>query len=331
MDNQNDILFPAINITISILQAVADHSPSVRRVILLSCFSAVVDLSKGLRPGYTYTEADWTRVTHPEAENGSAITAHCLGSKLIEETARRFVTMHDCNFRITTLCPSMIYGPNPHTVNRFDDLSASLNEFYRLIDGSLQRIPRTCFYAFVDVRDVATAHRLAFESDSNENQRYLITSGYYSLGMICDIICAEFPETEDRVPRESHQAEDPMQVYAVSNEKSVRELGMTYRPLRETVMDTVSDLLRIRDIMDHERRRRQREDVARRVEIIRAQEAAHVEPQQELQERPREELREERRANSEAEGPKPPDVTRVRFATHDDVRIIPSIGDLAMH
>jgi hypothetical protein len=53
-DIENDLLKPAVRGTTGILRA-ATSANTVKAVVITSSFGAAADLSKGFRPGYTYT------------------------------------------------------------------------------------------------------------------------------------------------------------------------------------------------------------------------------------------------------------------------------------
>jgi nucleoside-diphosphate-sugar epimerase len=57
-DVEEDLLKPAIDGTLGVLKS-ASKTSSVRRVVVTSSFSAVVDMKKGFRPGYTYTSVSY--------------------------------------------------------------------------------------------------------------------------------------------------------------------------------------------------------------------------------------------------------------------------------
>jgi len=66
-DTKKDLLDPAIIGTTGILKAIKAYAPSVKKVVITSSFASIIDGSKGTRPGYTYSEADWNPVTAEEA------------------------------------------------------------------------------------------------------------------------------------------------------------------------------------------------------------------------------------------------------------------------
>ncbi len=113
------------------------------------------------------------------------------------------------------------------------------------MNGSEKDVPATAFYAYSDVRDVARAHRLVYETPSAAGQRYFITSGNYTYQMICDILREKVPEVRERTPMGKPGSGLGGEVYKVSNEKAKRELGMTFRGLEEVVVDTARRLLEL--------------------------------------------------------------------------------------
>jgi hypothetical protein len=54
---------PAVGSTKSILASIKNLAPTVKRVVITSSLSAVIDASKGIRPNYVYTEKDWNPVS----------------------------------------------------------------------------------------------------------------------------------------------------------------------------------------------------------------------------------------------------------------------------
>lgn len=79
----------------------------MKRVIITSSLVAVADRSKGARPGYTYSEEDWSPVTREQGlEN---IQMGYTASKILaEKAAWNFVETEKRSFTITTLCPPFV-------------------------------------------------------------------------------------------------------------------------------------------------------------------------------------------------------------------------------
>lgn len=61
-DTRRDLLDPAINGAVTVLEAAARYrAGSVRRVVTTTSFASNLDLLAGKRPNYTYTEQDWNQ------------------------------------------------------------------------------------------------------------------------------------------------------------------------------------------------------------------------------------------------------------------------------
>lgn len=245
-DNVRDLLDPAVNGTTSLLNSIFKYAPKVKRVVLTSSFAAIDDLSKGGRPGYTYTEKDWNPVTYAEASSPSTSggVAYCASKTFAERAAFDFVKKHKPNFSVTSICPPMVYGPAAHAVDSLEHMNTSSADIYRLMNGSETSVPETSFFAFVDVRDVGEAHARAYESEIAAGQRYFTVSGGYTYQAIVDIIRKNFPEKRALTPVGETGAKYP-DVYKVDNGKARGELGMVFRDLETTIRDQVREFLEI--------------------------------------------------------------------------------------
>lgn len=104
---EEDLLKPAILGTTQLLRAVHKYGPTVKRVVITSSFASVVDSSKGLRPGYVYTEDDWNPVTYEQGRE-NALVGYYASKKLAEQAAWDFVRDEKPSFSITTICPPMV-------------------------------------------------------------------------------------------------------------------------------------------------------------------------------------------------------------------------------
>jgi nucleoside-diphosphate-sugar epimerase len=154
VDFEAELYEPAINGTVSVLDALKAYNPKVKRVVITSSFAAVNDISKAPRAGYVYTEADWNPLTKEEVKSANnSRWAYGLSKKLAEKAAWDWLEKEKPEFSITILNPPMIYGPLEHGVDSIDKLNTSSKDIYRLINGSEKTIPPTGLPAYVDVRD----------------------------------------------------------------------------------------------------------------------------------------------------------------------------------
>ncbi|KAJ4854165.1 3-beta hydroxysteroid dehydrogenase/isomerase family domain-containing protein [Trichoderma breve] len=244
-DFETQLFRPAVDGTVNLLETIQNSDANISRVVITSSISSILDPLQGQRPGYVYTEKDFSPVTKEAAiESGNAILAYLTSKSVSENAAFDYVEKHKPKFTISALCPPFIYGPLIHHVGSTKELNTSSNDIYRLFNGSEQEVPPTAFFSYVDVRDLAEAHVQAFEKPAAANQRYLIAASAYSYQQICDIIRAKFPELRETTPKGETGAPIPPS-YLVDTTKANTDLGVKYRTLEDTIVDAVNSLRKI--------------------------------------------------------------------------------------
>jgi nucleoside-diphosphate-sugar epimerase len=153
-DFDRDLFEPALNGTTSVLKAIKANNPSVKRVVVTSSFASNIDYSKGYRPGYLYTEADWNPMSTQEAKDANdGVAAYLVSKTIAEKAAWDFIEQEKPNFTLATLTPPMVYGPLAQDFEGVEKLNTSSADFYRLFNGSEKEVPPPGFVAYVDVRD----------------------------------------------------------------------------------------------------------------------------------------------------------------------------------
>jgi len=233
----------AIDGTVGILTAVKAKAPTVKRIVVTSSFAAIVDPKKP--PTYKYSEKDWDPVTKDEAYE-SPLTAYRASKTLAEKAAWDFVEKEKPNFTLATCNPPLVLGPIIHDLKSLDNINTSNARIRDLMTGaSKAKLGGTGNHLYVDVRDIATAHVLAMEKDNAAGKRFFVTNGNFSNAEIVDIVDQNFPEYRDGLPRgEALKLGQypPQGVNGWDNTQSVEVLGLTYRPLKECIIDTVKSL-----------------------------------------------------------------------------------------
>ncbi|OLL25121.1 putative uncharacterized oxidoreductase [Neolecta irregularis DAH-3] len=222
-DPKIDLLDPAIIGTRGLLTHAAKHS-SIKRVVITSSFASILDPSYGWRPGYTYTEADWSPLTYEDglAAKDDPFTAYRTSKVEAERTAWRFLETEKPSFDIVTICPPLIWGPMIHQVT-LDTLNESNRQLWDVINGESNELPKTMTLMFADVRDVAKAHVSALALDK-ANERFVICRGEHSWQKAADILRRRFPEKQSRVPI-GNPGENLPPHYKLSAEKAKRSLA----------------------------------------------------------------------------------------------------------
>lgn len=142
--------------------------------------------------------------------------------------------------------PPLVLGPIVHYLSSLSALNTSNQRIRDLMTGAAKNsCPPTMNYLFVDVRDLALAHVLAAEKDEAGGKRFFIVGGHFCNKEIAEIIGQEFPELKDGLPTgDALQPGDYPEkgTYGFDNARSKNVLGLAYRSLKESVVDTVKSL-----------------------------------------------------------------------------------------
>ncbi|PWY85014.1 putative NADPH-dependent methylglyoxal reductase GRE2 [Aspergillus heteromorphus CBS 117.55] len=247
---KTDMLDPAVNGTVGILQSIHKFAPSVNRVVITSSFAA---MSNPLKPaGEKYSEKDWNPVTWATAEqpeNALSQAGYRTSKALAEKEAWKFMEDEKPRFSLTVLNPSLIFGPVSPALSSLEEVNTSNQRIRDLVSGKFrERCPPTGSQFWVDVRDAAMAHVVAVEKtgDEVEGKRFFLTAGNFCNADIVQVLGEAFPEVKDGLPqgealREGRFPEGGPK-YGFDNEASVQGLGVVYRSLMESVVDTVRSL-----------------------------------------------------------------------------------------
>ncbi|KAF2486940.1 hypothetical protein BDY17DRAFT_321689 [Neohortaea acidophila] len=158
---------PAVNGTRNVVRS-ALASKTLRKMTILSSFAAVMDMSKGTRPGYMYTTTDWNPVTRDQAaENGffGYFASKTFAERAAWDMWEEAKAKGEISWDLVTLCPPMIYGPPYHEVHTdkgVEGLNTSLKDLVVGLQGRnpafKPKVATPGLPAWVDVRDVAKAH-----------------------------------------------------------------------------------------------------------------------------------------------------------------------------
>jgi dihydroflavonol-4-reductase len=239
--DEQELIRPAVDGTLRVLRAAAADG-GVRRVVLTSSIAAV---HAGHTERRTFTEDDWSIADQsPPYEKSKT---------LAERAAWDFVAAQH-PFELVAVNPGLVLGP----VQR-PELATSVEVVRRLLNRSVPAVPKLGF-AVVDVRDLATAHRLALESPKAPGNRYIVAGPHTWMGEMARVLADEFNPQGFRVPTTHLPTPlfwlaarfDPGLRLAlkfvgrevrVSSQKARDELGWERRAVAETLVDTGRSLV----------------------------------------------------------------------------------------
>ena len=244
---QRDLVDPAVNGTREVLGACA-RAGTVTRVVLTSSMAAITDEPEN---GRCLTEADWNE------KSSLTRNPYYYSKVLAERAAWAFIERETPAFDLAVINPFAVIGPSLTS-----GLNTSNELFVRLLDGAFPAIISMA-WGFVDVRDVAEAHLRAMETPLAHG-RYLCAGEVLSMRSLV-MLLRESGYDGFRLPVRSldspfgtwlarlasylqppgtgqylrtHLGRVPL----YDTTKIRTELGMTFRPARESVLDTMADL-----------------------------------------------------------------------------------------
>jgi nucleoside-diphosphate-sugar epimerase len=124
-------------------------------------------------------------------------------------------------------------------------MNTSNHRIRDLVNGKMRDKlePTAPVFTFVDVRDVALAHVRAMTIPEAGGHRFYVVGGYFSNKRLADIIRESQPELASQLPPVDAEDDFPDDVYGFDNGKSRKILCLDYRPLADSVRDTVWSIL----------------------------------------------------------------------------------------
>lgn len=232
------LIRPAVEGTLRVLRAA--KAAGVMRVVLTSSTVAVLNEAKDA----LQDEDDWCDLHLP------GTTAYARSKTLAEHAAWDFAKANGLS--LTTINPGLVVGPPLD-----DRYGTSLALVERILSGRDPMLPPWGL-PVVDVRDVAEMHLRALDRPETADRRYIAAAGSITLAGMGQLFKAAYPTR--RIPTREAPALlmrgialfDPAvrvilpklgRLERVSNLSAVQEMGMTFRPVNQSLKDTADWLV----------------------------------------------------------------------------------------
>jgi nucleoside-diphosphate-sugar epimerase len=248
-DPQEALVRPALEGTRNVLDSV-NRAPSVKRVVLTSSVVAIYGDARESRdvPGGVFTDERWNTTSSVDHQ------PYSYSKTVAEQEAWRYQKAQD-RWDMVTIHPGLVLGPSLTSASD----SASLSTMKQFIDGTLLTGAPALTMGVVDVRDVADAHVLAgFTPEAHG--RYIVNADSLTLLQIGKILrCGYgpfYPFPRATAPKAVVKLVAPLAgltrkyvdtnvgyPLAFDNSRSRGELGLTYRPVEETITDHFQQML----------------------------------------------------------------------------------------
>lgn len=251
-DPVKDLIEPAQLGTRNVLEQ-ANLTPSVKRVVVTSSCAAIFGDNADLEntPNHIFTEEIWN--TSSTAKHGAYSYSKTLAEKEAWEIHNK-----QSRWDLITINPSLVLGP---AINPLDNTSESFRIIKQFGDGTFKTgVPKLGF-GIVDVRDLAFAHYQAgFVPEAKG--RHIISGHNTSFLDMAQTLLPRYGDKysipKKELPKWLLWLIGPIVNKALTrkfisrnvgypwigdNSKSKTALGVTYRPLKETMNDTLQQLI----------------------------------------------------------------------------------------
>lgn len=251
-DPQLELIDPAVKGTENVLLS-ASRISSVKRVVLTSSCAAIYTdaIDTVNAPNGILTEEIWNTTSSLDYQPYSY-------SKTLAEKKAWEIADRQSHFDLVTINPSLILGP---PLNPGDTTSESFNILKQMGDGTMKMGAPKVGMGLVDVRDVAETHfKAGFLPEAKG--RYITSAHNTNLLEIGQSLLPKygdrFPLPRRAVPKWLLMLVGPMAnklvtrrfirnnvdiLWQADNSKVQRELGITFRPMKETMEDAFQVLV----------------------------------------------------------------------------------------
>jgi phenylpropionate dioxygenase-like ring-hydroxylating dioxygenase large terminal subunit/nucleoside-diphosphate-sugar epimerase len=243
MDNRisqpmQQLVQPAEQGTVNVLDACARPSSRVQRVVLTSSFGAIMNVG-GRDPwpmDFEYCEDHWNVSSAPDSEGSfpEPVNAHAYrwSKTVAEKAAWEHHGSTAGKFDVVTILPPMVLGESKQQLAGVEDLNQSSLIFFNMLAGNMQHvIPGSV--GFADVSDVAKAHILAAKTPKAGGERYLCSGVTQTWLQIVEMLRMMYPAAP--LPTSCPDGSTTQPCLLLRNDKIKEDLAMEFIPLHETL------------------------------------------------------------------------------------------------
>jgi nucleoside-diphosphate-sugar epimerase len=248
-DAEKELIEPARVGTKNVLESV-NKADSVKRVVLTSSCAAIYGDNADInnQPNGIFTEEDW---------NTSSSVKHnpYPYSKTVAEKEAWKIQQSQDKWSLVVINPGLVAGPS--LTKRKD--STSIDFLSSFLNGKYKAGIPDLWFAMVDVREVARAHIIAGTKEEAKGRHILVSESLDTTG-IRDILkekYGDYPLPKGKLPKLMLYIFGPLQGFTwkyvsrnvgipiyFDNTYSQEDLGIQYRPVRETLFDQAEQLIR---------------------------------------------------------------------------------------
>ncbi|KAJ3573251.1 hypothetical protein NP233_g2544 [Leucocoprinus birnbaumii] len=249
LEHAADLIKPAVQGTVGILQSALDHGSGIRRIVITSSGAAIL-----VRPTVPtlFSEEDWNTFSVEDVEkngvNAHPESGYRASKTLAERAAWEFVEKNKSkiSWDLVVINPPVVLGPGIQEITGGPaNLNASIKWLYEVVVNSSSQSEKFLYSSsvWVDVRDMALAHILALQKEAAGGERIVVSAGPFIWQDLVDIAnqLTPYPLPSHPPPKGIPGLDKTYLVHFKPN-KQEKILGMPVSSLR-TMEETVRDAL----------------------------------------------------------------------------------------
>ncbi|XP_058734362.1 cinnamoyl-CoA reductase 2 [Vicia villosa] len=223
-DNPDEMLEPAVNGTNNVI--VASAEAKVRRVVFTSSIGTVY-MDPNTSRDVVIDETYWSDLEYCK----NTKNWYCYGKTVAEQSAWKIAKENEVDLVVVN--PVLVLGPLLQ-----ETINASTIHILKYLNGAAKSYVNAT-QCYVDVKDVALAHLLIYETNSASG-RYICSQTSLHRGEVVEILAKYFPEYP--LPTKCSDEKNPrVKPYIYSNQK-LKDLGLEFTPVKQCLYDTVRSL-----------------------------------------------------------------------------------------
>ena len=242
--HEDELIIPARDGALRVLRAA--KAAGIKRFVMTSSAAAIAyGHPEKVR---TFTEADWTDPTSPDAY------PYIRSKTIAERAARDWVAAEGGDMEFCAINPTAVIGPVWGS-----DMSTSIELVKKLLEGAMPGCPDIGF-GIVDVRDVADLHVKALSAPDMKGERFIASGRFFKMIDVARVLKARMGVRAKKVPTRGLPAFlvrffalfDPA-VKQVTGElgktrnmdagHALKVLGWKTRPEEESIIDCANSLI----------------------------------------------------------------------------------------
>ena len=238
-DYERDIIEPAIEGTVGILNSAA-KAPSVKRVVITSSCLAVIPWEDFIAKESEHVFGPDETIPDISGPYGHHFEAYAASKVNALNATTRWVRAQKPHFDLINMLPSFFIGKNELVTEANGILNGTNGAAFGQILGKKMDSPNPG--TTIHVNDVAKIHILSLNPKVKGNQNFIASSGGVegrAWGDAIEIVKENFPAAvkDGRLPADGFQ---PTKKLRIDSSKTEKELGIKFQPY-ETQVKSVTE------------------------------------------------------------------------------------------